>query len=118
MRLYRQFTHLVEEDGTLVGDAEISFAFADGSGEGTFLMTEEFAVDSSLWDTAAVDGEISFASSRRVIVNDSWDDFLTHTALSDDKHGKVGRCHLQGDIESTVQSVAISDDIVALFYFL
>ena len=53
-----QFTHLVEEDGSLVGRTEIAFALADGSRVGALLVTEEFAVDGALGDGSAVDGEV------------------------------------------------------------
>jgi len=61
-------------------------------------VAEELAVDGSLRDAAAVDGEIFLASAWRIVVDHPWDNLLAHTALTDDEHGEVGRCHLQGNI--------------------
>ena len=109
---YGQFTHLVEEDGTPVGDAKISLALTNSPGKRAFLMAEELAVDGSLGNASAVDGKIFLSSSWRIVVYYLWNDFLSHTAFSYDEHRKVGRCHLQGNIERTVQFVAIAHDIV------
>ena len=57
-----QLTYLVEEDGAFVGDAEISLALSDGSGVGTFFVAEELAVDGTLGDGTAVDGEVSLTA--------------------------------------------------------
>ena len=94
LRLYREFAHLVEEDGTLVGNTEVSFAFAYGSSEGTLLMSEEFAVNGSFRNASTVDGEIFLSAAWRIVVNHPWNDFLTHTALADDEHGEIGRRYL------------------------
>ena len=85
---------IVEEDGALVGNAEVSLAFANGSGEGSLLMSEEFAVNGSLRNASTVDGEIFLSAAWRIVVNHPWNDFLTHTALADDEHGKIGRRYL------------------------
>ena len=81
-------------------------------------MTEEFAIDSTFRNTTAVDSKILLTSAWRMIVDNTRNDFLTHTRFTDDKHRKICRCHLQGDIERTVQSIAITHDVIPLFYFL
>ena len=113
-----QFAHLVEEDGASVGDAEVAFALADGTGERAFLVSEEFAVDGAFGDGAAVDGKIFLAPAGRVVVDDAGYDFFSHAALAHDEHAEVGRCHLQGNVERAVQAVAVADNVIALFYFL
>ena len=92
--LDRQLAHLIEENGSLIGDTEISFTFSDCSRKGTFLMTEEFAIDSSFRNTTAVDSKILFTAAWRMIVDNTRNDFLTHTRFTDDKHRKICRCHL------------------------
>ena len=78
-------------------------------------MSEELRVDGSLRDTAAVDGEVLLAFPRRVVVNHTRNDLLTHTAFADDEHGEIRRRHLQGNVEGMVQWLAVSYDIVPLF---
>jgi hypothetical protein len=43
---------------------------------------------------------------------------FAHTALAHYEHAEVSRCHLQGDIECAVQSIAVTHDIIPLFYAL
>ena len=81
-------------------------------------MTEELTVDGSLRNASTVDGEILLPSAWRIVVNDLRNDFLSHAAFSDDEHRKISRCHLQGDIESSVQFVAVAYDIVPQFDLL
>ena len=81
-----QLAHLVEEDGALVGHAEIALALADGACERPFLVAEQLAVDGSLRDGAAVDGEIALTPAGRIVVDESGDDLLADATLSDDQH--------------------------------
>ena len=118
LRRQRQFAHFVEENRALVGHTEIALALADGTRERTFFVSEQFAVDGSLGNRAAVDGEIPLTAARRVVVDDARNNLLTHAALAHDEHAQVGRCHLQSDIQRTVQSIAVSHDIIPFFYLL
>lgn len=86
LRGHGQLAHLVEEDGALVCHAEIAVALAHGTSIGTFLMAEELAVDGALGNGSTVDGEIFLTPTRGVVVDDTRDDFLSHTTLSDNKH--------------------------------
>ncbi len=118
LRSHWQLAHLVEEDGAFVCHAKIAITLAHGTRVGTFLMAEELAVDSSLRNGAAVDGEVFLTPTRRVVVDDAWNDFLSHSTLTYDKHAEVGRSHLQRHIERVVQIIAVAHDVVALLYSL
>ena len=78
-------------------------------------MSEEFRVDGSFRDRAAVDSKVFLTTTWRVIVNHSRNDFLTHSTLTNDEHTEICRCHLESDIEHMVQSFAVTYDIVPLF---
>ena len=78
-------------------------------------MAEELGVDGAFGDGATVDGEILLTTARRIIMDYAWNDFLTHTALSDDEHTEVGGRHLECDVEHVVQCIAVAYDIVPLF---
>ena len=52
-------------------------------------MSEELRVDSAFGDTSTVDGEIFLSATWGIVVNHPWDDLFSHTALTNDKHGKI-----------------------------
>ena len=79
-------------------------------------MTEELTVDRSLRDGSTVDSEIFLPTARRIIVDDTRDNLLTHTALTDDEHTEVGRRNLKGHVECMVQLIAVAHDVVPLLY--
>ena len=78
-------------------------------------MTEQFAVDRSFGNGAAVNGEILLATAGGIVVDDAGKDLFSHAALSDDEYAEVSRCHLKGDIECAVQPRTVSHDVVPLF---
>ena len=45
-------------------------------------MAEKFRINGSFWYGTAVDGEIFLATAWRVVVNDTWDDFLANATKS------------------------------------
>ena len=51
----REFSHFVEEDGATVGSLEAPTAVGQGAGEGSFLVSEEFAVDQAFWNGSTID---------------------------------------------------------------
>ena len=59
-----------------------------------------------------------FRSARRIVVNDAWQNVLTHTALTDDQHTKVNGRHLEGDVQRVVQRLAVAYDAVTLLNVL
>ena len=78
----RQFAHFIKEECASVGSSEEAFVLAYGAGERAFLVSEEFAVDGSFWYGAAVYCDVCLASTLAVVVDDAWNDFLTHAALA------------------------------------
>lgn len=115
---YGQLAHLVQEDGAAVGGAEIAFALAYGAGKRPLLMSEELAVYRSLGDGATVDGKVFLLASGGVVVDDAGYNLLTHTAFAHDEYRQVGWGYLQGDVECTVEPVAVADNIIPLLYLL
>ena len=78
-------------------------------------MTEELRVDSSFGNRTAVDGEILFALTWRVVVDDAGDNLLTHAALANDEHAQIRRRHLQSHVKDMVQCIAVAHDVISLF---
>ena len=48
-------------------------------------------------------------------MNHARDDFLSHTALTDDEHAEIGWRYLEGNVKHMVQSLAVTYDVVPLF---
>ena len=68
----------------------------------------------------AVDARIAFAlaTTGRLVMNQPGNNLFSHSALANNQYREVGGRHLQGNIQSPVQSIAISYDVVPLFDFL
>ena len=107
-----QFAHFVEEDGSLVGIAKVTLTLVHGIGERAFLMTEEFAVDGSLGNGSAVHCKVFLTPTGGMVVDETGNDFLSHATLTLDEYRQVGVGHLQGDVQGTVQRIAVAHDVV------
>ena len=110
----RQLSHLIQEQCSAVGSAEVTLVLAYGPRESTLLMTEELTVDGALRDATTVDSEVFTCATQAVVVNQAGDNLLTHTALTRDEHREVGLGHLQCCVQGMIQRLAVSYDAVAL----
>ena len=111
----RQFSHFVEKKCASIGSSKVSLMLAESPSEGSFLMSEEFAVDGAFGDGSAVDGEVLLMLAGRVVVDKSWKDFLTHPVLAFNKDAEVGGSNLYSHVEGSVESGAVADDGISLF---
>ena len=82
----RQFTYLVKEQRSFIGDTEIAGRIIDGSCKRTLYVSEQLTVNSTFRNRTAVDGEILLAFTGRVVVNDTRNNLLTNTAFSYYEH--------------------------------
>ena len=114
LRAHGQFAHLVKEECAAVGSSEVAFVLAYGTGEGTLLVSEELAVDGSLGDGAAVDGDVCLAAAFAVVVYDARYDFLAHAALALHEHGEVGGGYQDGCGKCFAKGLVASHDAVAV----
>ena len=87
LRLQLQFADFVEEKRAPVGHFEQALFGGVGAAEGTFLVSEEFALDEILRKRSAVDVDPRSDASVRRLVNGARDQFLTRASLSSDEHG-------------------------------
>ena len=90
----RKLFDLIQKQRSLVCHTEVAWRIVDGSRKGALHVTKQLAVNSTLRNGTAVDGEILLATTRRVVMNDTRNDFLTHTTLTDYQHRQIGRRHL------------------------
>ena len=77
-------------------------------------MAEKLRIDGTFGYGAAVNGKVFLTTARRVVVNHSWNDFLSHTTLANDEHAQIGRRHLQGDVQHMIQGIAVAYDVIPL----
>ena len=64
-------------------------------------MTEQLGVNRTLRDSSAVDGNILPVLPPAVLMDNLRKALLSHTALSGDQHGQIGRSYLNGNIDGT-----------------
>ena len=73
-------------------------------------MSEQFRVDCTLGDGAAVDSYVLAVFPRREVVYHLREDLLAGTALAGDKHREVGWRHLHGDVECPIEAFEVTDN--------
>lgn len=81
-------------------------------------MAKKFGVDGSFWDATAVDGKVFVMFAYRIVMNNARNDFLTYTALTNDKHGEVSWSNHEGYLQGTQKTFAFSYNLVSLLYAL
>src|ERR1019366_9664338 len=90
LRLERDVSNLVEENRSALGNFKFSFLAGLRAGKRALLMTEEFALQKRLRQSAAVNDDQGMISSRAGVMDGARHQFLAGAALSGDSHGRVG----------------------------
>src|SRR5713101_9374635 len=114
LRLERQIPDLVEEDGPMVGKLEAADPPIDGAGEGALDVSEEFALDETGRDGAAVDLDQGALPARAAAVNGAGDQLLARSRLTGDEHGRIGGRHLLHLAEQGAQGGAAPDYLLEI----
>src|SRR3954469_15067812 len=81
---------LVEEDGSLVGELELSRLLAGRAGERAALVAEELALEELAGKGRAVDLHERFATAHAALVQRAGDALLPDAALATDEDRNVG----------------------------
>ena len=89
-----QFAHFVQEECASVGSTEVTFMLSYGTGESTFLVTKQFAVNGTFGYGTAVDGYVAFSLAPTMVMYDAWYDLLAHATLSLYEHREICGSHL------------------------
>ncbi|MDT4824412.1 hypothetical protein FQZ97_576590 [compost metagenome] len=90
----RHVADLVEEQGAAVGQLEAPCPAGDGTGEGTLLVAEEFALQQLRRDGAAVDRYERRFAALGMVMQVARHHFLAGAGLAEDQHAGVGVGHL------------------------
>ena len=110
----RHLADLVEEEGATVALLETADALGRGPGEGTLLVSEEFALEKVLGDRGAVDRKQAFLAPLAVGVDGACDELLAATALAGHQHGGVAHGDTADHLEDRLHRLGLADDVVAV----
>ena len=72
-------------------------------------MAEKFGINRPLGDCPAVDRDVRAVLAAAVLMNYLWETLLSHTALTRDQDGQVGRGDLHGNVYRPVQILGVAD---------
>ena len=81
-------------------------------------MPEKFRVDGAFGDGTAVDGEIRSVLASGEGVNNLREMLFADTRFPCYKDAKVGLCHLQGNLYTTIEQRTVADNAEPLFDML
>src|SRR5690606_17125215 len=110
----RKFTHLIQEDGAVVGHLEVAFAGLVCPGERTFFMAEELTVNGSLRNGTAVHRDVGAVLPCAEGMHDLWHHLLPAATFAADQYAEVRGGDLGSDLNGTVQQRGGADDAEAL----
>jgi len=89
----RHLRYFVEKQRAAVGQLETSHARSAGSGEGTFLVAEDLALDEAVGYGGGVDGDEGPLGARAQVVDRAGRQLLARPALPRDDDRRVGGAH-------------------------
>ena len=112
----RQLGHLVQKDRPAVRLLEITLAGFDCSGEGPLLVSEQFGIDRSFGNGAAVHGDIFIVFTCRIGMDHLREKLLANAAFTRNEYRKIGRRHTQGNLQRTIERLGVADDPETVFY--
>ena len=114
MRVERQLADLVEKDRSAVGKLEAADSFLDRARERPFDMAEQFALDQSGGNRAAVDLHERPVAPLAAAVDGPREQFLAGAGFADDEDRRVGGRHALDFSQHVEQRRAVADDLVEI----
>src|SRR5262245_49391884 len=111
LQVERQIADFVKEDCAAVGQLEPSSAPPDRVGECSLLVTEEFALDQSRRDRAAIDLDERAVLAHAQVVNGAGEKLFAGSRLAEDEdRGACGGDSLD-QVEGFLERGALADDL-------
>ena len=111
LQLRGDVADLVEEQRPLVRQLETPDFLADGTGEGTLLVAEQFAFQQSRGDGGAVEFDEGTGRSRTQLVHGPSDEFLARARFATDEHRGAGGGDRLDLLQHPTQGGALADDL-------
>ena len=73
-------------------------------------MSEQFGIDRSFGNGAAVHGDIFIVFTCRIGMDHLREKLLADAAFTRNEYRKIGRRHTQGNLQRTVERLGVTDD--------
>src|SRR5690606_27571244 len=105
-------------DRAPIGHFKITVTGLCGPGKGPFFVSEEFGIYGALGNRPAVDRNILGVLAVGEGVDDLWNGLFSHPTFPGDQYGNIGRGHLYGLFNGSVELDVVADQLKALFYGL
>jgi hypothetical protein len=102
---------LIEENGAVVGDFEISLLGLNGAGKGAPHVAEQGGFQQVRRQRTAVDGHEHPLAARRVGVDGLGDEFLAGAGIAGDQDGRAAGGDLGHQVQLLDHALALADDI-------
>ena len=109
-----EIANFIEEDRSAMGLLELADATLGGAGEGTALVTEEFAFQEISGNGSAVDGDERLGGATAVLIDGAGDEFLAGAGLAENKDGDGGVGDATDAFVNFLHRFAIADEGVGL----
>ena len=104
------FSDFIQEDGSSIGFFEKSFLVLHRSGEGSGLVSEQFAFQQFLAEGGAVDGDERLVLARAGHVDGTGEYFFSGSGLSGKQDADVCRCRFSGHSDDVLDLLRFSHD--------
>lgn len=78
-------------------------------------MSEQFGIDRSFGNGAAVHGDIFIVFTCRIGMDHLREKLLADAAFTRNEYRKIGRRHTQGNLQRTIERLGVADDPETVF---
>ncbi len=112
LRVGRKVADFIQEDGAAIRQFEAPEAPLHRSGEGPFLMAEQFGGDQTRRQCTAVHTDEGAARSLRSLVDGAGDQFLARPRLACDQYAGVCGSHLANPRQNSLQRLRGTNDFL------
>jgi hypothetical protein len=106
-----EFADFIEENRPSIGSFEEPLSVQIRTGECTFDVTEQFALDKVFWQSAAVDGNKRLVATQAFLVHGAGDKFFAASGLAADQDRARRRRDARDQFGDRLHRFGVSDDL-------
>ena len=81
------------------------------TGEGTFDVTEQFALDKVFWERSAIDGDKWLVATQASLVHGASDELFTASGFTADQDRAGRRCDAGDEFGDRLHRFGVTDDL-------
>src|SRR5207245_7768413 len=111
LHLQWQLAHLVQKDGTALGQLKAANALGNGAGKGAFLVPEEFAFEQAGGDGGTVQLDEGLRAAPAEPMDGAGEHFFAGPRLAQQEYGGIRGRHGLDRLEDAAQRGARADDL-------